>query len=99
MRGGEGLEPRAVDPHPAATALEAPAQGAQAGNRRSDILTLGKPVDPALALGQDRQHQGPMRDRLVAREVDGAGNVSGWLDCLHLADVSAQHGRLRQTIP
>jgi hypothetical protein len=75
MRSRERAQARPTDPCRPAAALEVGTEGAEAGDRRQDIFTFGKTVDPAFTLCQRGQHQCPVGNRLIARDGQFTGNA------------------------
>jgi hypothetical protein len=73
MRGRERAQAGPTDPCRPTAALEVGTEGAKTGNRRQDVLTLGKAMDPAFALCQGGQHQYSVSNRLIPRNSQFTG--------------------------
>jgi hypothetical protein len=77
FRGGEACDADAPHrPDAVAVPFDPGAQGPHGFGGVEDVLALQKPRNPGLAHGKRPQNEGPLGDRLVARDPDAAGQGS-----------------------
>ena len=68
------------------------AEGAHGGGGGEHVLAFEQALDRGLADGQRPQHQGAVRDRLVAGRAHGAGQRAGSPRRQRMCRIIARHG-------